>query len=65
MIATQEDVMSLLKNTLAVLQMFLINSNFCVTSSNFRVSTNFSSVDLVDENKGVFKHPKLVSSESH
>ena len=65
MIATQEDVMSLLKNTLAVLQMFLINSNFCVTSSNFRVSTNFLSVDLVDENKGVFKRPKLVSRETH
>ena len=65
MIATQEDVISLLKNTLAVLQMFLINSNFCVTSSNFRVSTNFLSVDLVDENKGVFKRPKLVSRESH
>ena len=58
MIATQEDVISLLKNTLAVLQMFLINSNF-------RASTNFSSVDLVDENKGVYKHPKLVSRESH
>ena len=65
MIATQEDVISLLKNTLAVLQMFLINSNFCVTSSNFRASTNFLSVDLVDENKGVYEHPKLVSRESH
>ena len=42
---TQEDVISLLKNTLAVLQIFLINSDFCVTSSNFRVSTNFPSVD--------------------
>ena len=65
MIATQEDVISLLKNTLAVLLLFLINSNFCVTSSNFRVSTNFLSVDLVDENKGVYKRPKLVSRESH
>ena len=65
MMTTQEDVMSLLKNTLAVLLMFLINSNFCVTSSNFRVSTNFLSVDLVDENKGVYKRPKLVTRKSH